>query len=152
MRARCHCSTKQDYAEYGGRGITVCERWQSFENFLADMGPRPSPKHSIDRINNNGNYEPSNCRWATAKEQVANRRPNRKRLYKVNIENKRLQKVLLLAAELLRSWEIHESGEPLSDVPLAVAKILFGDDTASLIIHQTMQQIPHVTDVAPTGA
>ncbi len=67
-------STTRNIHAYRARGITVCDRWESFENFLADMGQRPSRSHSIDRINNDGNYEPSNCRWATKKEQSDNRR------------------------------------------------------------------------------
>lgn len=74
MRGRCLCPTNRAYALYGGRGIKICARWRSFDNFLADMGPRPTAKHSIDRVNTNGNYSPSNCRWATKSEQVRNRR------------------------------------------------------------------------------
>jgi hypothetical protein len=75
IKQRCDNPAIRSFRWYGARGITVCARWRdSFANFLADMGPRPSPKHSIDRINNNGNYEPNNCRWATKQEQTANMR------------------------------------------------------------------------------
>ena len=72
MRARCSNPTHENYRHYGGRGIRVCARWESFENFLADMGERPEGKE-IDRINNNGHYKPGNCRWVTHAENVRNR-------------------------------------------------------------------------------
>lgn len=78
IRDRCTNPSAAKFPDYGGRGIKVCDRWQSFENFLSDMGEKPSPNVSIDRINNDGNYEPGNCRWATAKEQANNRRAARK--------------------------------------------------------------------------
>lgn len=75
MKSRCARRGDKAYPNYGGRGITVCERWQnSFENFLADMGPRPSPLHSIERNDVNGNYEPGNCRWIPMPEQASNTR------------------------------------------------------------------------------
>lgn len=75
MRARCNNPNTDYYHCYGGLGIKVCERWNKFSNFMADMGPKPSPKHSIDRIDSKGNYEPQNCRWATNDEQAANKKP-----------------------------------------------------------------------------
>lgn len=75
MRERCMNTSRPDFQRYGAKGIIVCPRWlESFDNFFADMGRRPSRKHSIDRIDTCGNYEPSNCRWATAKTQRINQR------------------------------------------------------------------------------
>lgn len=74
MKDRCLNPNCQSFKNYGGRGITVCNRWLQYENFLADMGRKPSPAHSLDRINNDRGYSPSNCRWATQKEQTNNRR------------------------------------------------------------------------------
>ena len=76
---RCYYPSAISWKYYGGRGISVCDRWrESFENFLADMGTRPTSKHSIDRIDPNGNYEPGNCRWVTADVQSRNQRPRTK--------------------------------------------------------------------------
>ena len=74
MLGRCYRVNDSGFKYYGGRGISVCERWRDFRNFLADMGERPTLAHSIDRIDNNGNYEPGNCRWATALQQGRNSR------------------------------------------------------------------------------
>lgn len=76
MRLRCNNpNDKHHYPDYGGRGIKVCERWNSFTNFYKDVGSRPSLKHSLSRIDNDGDYEPSNVEWATVQEQNKNRRP-----------------------------------------------------------------------------
>ncbi len=73
MKTRCYNPRFKDFRLYGGRGIIVCERWiHSFVAFYCDMGPKTTPKHSLDRIESRGNYEPGNCRWATWKEQANN--------------------------------------------------------------------------------
>ncbi len=111
MKRRCYNSKRKSYKDYGGRGITVCERWlESFENFLEDMGPRPSDKHSIDRKNVNGNYEKDNYEWATNKTQSNN--TTRNRLLTVNGETKNLGQWSeitgicreTLADRLVRGW------------------------------------------------
>lgn len=77
-KERCTNKNNPNYNRYGGRGIEMCERWlNSFENFLADMGEKPTPKHSLDRIDNNKGYSPGNCRWATNHEQSNNRHTSR---------------------------------------------------------------------------
>lgn len=80
MRSRCYYRKGSGYANYGGRGIKVCDRWNGpdgFPNFLADMGPMPSTRHTLDRIDNDGDYCPENCRWTTRKQQLRNTRINR---------------------------------------------------------------------------
>lgn len=79
IKGRCLSPTDKAFPRYGGRGITICERWRdSFANFLADMGPKPSTQHSVERIDNNKGYSPENCVWGTSAEQTRNTRYNRK--------------------------------------------------------------------------
>jgi hypothetical protein len=77
MHARCTNPNSASYSAYGGRGIKVCKRWAKYEAFLADMGERPSAEHSLERINTNSDYKPSNCRWATRSEQQKNKTSTR---------------------------------------------------------------------------
>lgn len=116
MRKRCYKTYSSVYRYYGGRGVRVCDRWfNSFENFFADMGVRPTSKHSIDRINNNGNYEPSNCRWATQSEQVNNSsRTIKIIIYGITYSIKQASELFeikhrILYDRLRRGWEPHEA-------------------------------------------
>lgn len=89
MRGRCLNKKNKAWPRYGGRGISICERWDKFENFEADMGPKPSQKHTLDRRENSKGYSPENCRWATAYEQSRNRDCNRY----VEIDGKRYRAI-----------------------------------------------------------
>lgn len=122
MIKRCHPDNAEENPRYAGRGITVCSRWvhgegglHGFECFMADMGPKPTPTHSIDRRNNDGNYEPDNCRWATMTEQQRNRSTNH--LVNVNGRVITLQEACDLAglkdvtvhARLRRGWSLDDA-------------------------------------------
>ena len=99
-KARCHSTTHANYDAYGGRGITMCKEWrEDYMAFLSYMGPKPEG-YSLDRIDNNGNYEPGNCRWATPKQQSANLRWNRNLEYNGEIHH---------IAEWARIVNIHEN-------------------------------------------
>lgn len=166
--ARCENIEDANYQKYGGRGITVCDAWrESFENFVGDMGLPPSCKHSIDRIDNNGHYEPENCRWATARQQSRNRRSNR--LLTFNGETKciaewsestglsrtciemRLNKKLpieevlspagrkrRIADRMSDVLEMREEGKSISEIAREVG---FTPDTVSLALRGTTKKI-----------
>jgi hypothetical protein len=86
MKRRCYYKNYNSYKNYGARGITVCERWiNSFQNFFADVGPMPTKKHSLDRVDNNGNYDPKNCRWTSRSVQSHNKRTTKKSTLPVGV-------------------------------------------------------------------
>ncbi len=116
MIARCYQKKNPRYLDYGGRGIKVCRRWRiSFDNFLRDMGSRPSKKHSLDRVDNDGDYKPSNCRWALPKEQLRNTRVSVKVTYKGKTLDVYAWSVITgitshsIKARLLRGWSVEDT-------------------------------------------
>lgn len=122
MKQRCRNPKGGGFQSYGGRGIKVCERWDTFENFLEDMGPCP-PGRSLDRIDNNGNYEPGNCRWATITEQARNKRSNVRIKFQGNnfpaqqwaeITGIKAQTIL---SRLRRGWTVEDSLTIAPDSP-----------------------------------
>lgn len=115
MRSRCTDWRNPNYPVYGGRGITICKRWDNFRVFLKDMGPRPSRKHSLGRKNNNGNYTPRNCRWETAKQQARNTSSNRLLKFRGRVQTVAAwaeelgMNVAMLRSRLQRGLTVHEA-------------------------------------------
>jgi hypothetical protein len=114
MLKRCFNPADPAFHNYGGRGITVCARWLSLENFAKDMGPRPTPEHSVDRINNDGDYEPGNCRWATRAQQSKNSR--RPRLIEIDGQTKNISEWARLTGLSARTISLRLKCWPLSEV------------------------------------
>lgn len=118
MRRRCLSPGFRQWADYGGRGISICPEWDDFHQFVEDMGPRPSSTHSIDRIDNDGPYSPGNCRWATKKEQQRNQRTTRR----VTIEGQEYLVAALAELSGLKHETIVQRAESGMAYDLVVAK------------------------------
>jgi len=115
IKSRCYNKKVPQYPRYGGRGITMCNRWRdSFDAFVTDLPDRPSPEHSIERVDNNGNYEPGNCEWSTPTQQANNRRSNSK--YRISISEESL--IYNLDGNLITIKEFSD----LVGLPLIVVK------------------------------
>lgn len=119
MIYRCYYKTSSSYPNYGGRGIQVCDRWVDFDAFVKDMGPKPSPDCSINRIDNDGNYEPSNCRWSSSKTQNLNKRNNVSVRYGgvlttlTELSERLGISYSVLHGRIRRGWPEHRWGEPV---------------------------------------
>lgn len=116
MKQRCYNPNNKSYKNYGARGIIVCDRWlHSFENFLNDMGERPSLSFSLDRIDSNGMYEPSNCKWSTMEEQQNNKRNS----VKIKINNKEYsikELAYIYNIKESRIWSWRQRGKSINDM------------------------------------
>ena len=115
MRKRCLNPKHKSYKDYGGRGIAICERWNSYDNFIFDMGRKPTKSHSIERIDNNKGYSPENCKWGTKEEQSNNQRSNRilewngQSMTLSKWAKKRKMSTAILSYRLKRGWSIHDA-------------------------------------------
>jgi hypothetical protein len=115
MKRRCSAKDDPQFKDYGGRGITVCARWLSYPNFLADMGRKPTSQHTIERNDTNGNYEPGNCRWATKTEQNRNQRKtifvefNGERLCLAEAARRAGISVITVQGRVRRGWSFKEA-------------------------------------------
>ena len=118
MHTRCKATTGRDKAWYADRGIFVCEEWRTFERFISDMGPRPSPKHTLDRIDNSGPYSRENCRWAHPFVQQGNKRNNRfvthdgETLHLAEWARRCGVPYATLRSRLKRGWDVHRAMSP----------------------------------------
>lgn len=179
MKTRCTNPNIPKYRRWGGRGIQICKRWSvgengysGFECFMMDMGPRPSRKHSVDRIDNDGNYEPANCRWATHKQQANNRSSNCLITYKgetlsmLDTAEKYGISYFVLRNRVSRGWPHDEAIETPAGASLRIPKTAMGEQlpqtklTASDVVQirqvhakggLTMQEIGDMFGVSPAN-
>jgi len=133
MKDRCHNPSSSGYENYGGRGIRVCSRWRKFENFIRDMGPRPSDAHSVERKDNDGNYSPDNCIWATRSQQNRNTRNCHKITWRgksQTVAEWALElgvKAASISARIRNGWSEREALETSFEDPMQTRSMRRGD-------------------------